>query len=180
MKQPPVRSGNMKLPIVKYGDPILAQEAAPITNIDGALARFVENMFETMYDANGVGLAAPQVALGKQLFVMDCSAGRDKSQRVVCINPQITETKGIIVREEGCLSFPGIYVEVERPEVVTVTALDVDGKEFSLEASELAARCILHETDHLFGKVFLDYLSPLKRDLIKRRIKKKIKLGEWE
>lgn len=170
----------MKLPIVKYGDPILTQEAAPVTNIDGELARFVENMFETMYDANGVGLAAPQVALGKKLFVMDCSAGRDKSERIVCINPQITETRGVIVREEGCLSFPGVYVEVERPEVVTVTALDVNGREFSLEATELAARCILHEADHLFGKVFLDYLSPLKRDLIKRRIKKKIKLGEWE
>ena len=170
----------MKLPIVKYGDPILAREAAPITEIDGQLAQFVENMFETMYDANGVGLAAPQVDLGKKLFIMDCSGGRDGKERVVCINPQITETRGTIVREEGCLSFPGIYVEVERPEIVTVTALDINGKEFSLEASELAARCILHETDHLYGRVFLDYISPLKRDLIKRRIKKKIKLGEWE
>ena len=171
---------NMQLRIVKYGDPILTQEAAAVTNINGELARFVESMFETMYASSGVGLAAPQVALASKLFVMDCSAGRDKKERVVCINPQITETRGTIVREEGCLSFPGIYVEVERPEIVTVTALDINGKEFSLEASELAARCILHETDHLYGRVFLDYLSPLKRDLIKRRIKKKVKLGEWE
>jgi peptide deformylase len=111
---------------------------------------------------------------------MDCSGGRDAKERVVCINPQIVETKGSIVKEEGCLSFPGIFVEVERPEIVTVRALDIHGKEFTLEARELAARCILHETDHLYGRIFLEYLSPLKRDLIKRRIKKKIKLGEWE
>ena len=170
----------MKLRIVKYGDPILTQEASPVTNIDGQLAQFVENMFETMYGASGVGLAGPQVAAPERFFVMDCSGGRDAKERVVCINPQIVETKGNVVKEEGCLSFPGIFVEVERPEIVTVRALDIHGKEFTLEARELAARCILHETDHLYGRIFLEYLSPLKRDLIKRRIKKKIKLGEWE
>ncbi len=174
------RFEDMTLRIVKYGDPILTQEAEPVTRIDGKLARFVEDMFETMYGSSGVGLAAPQVAASQKLFVMDCSAGRDKEQRIVCINPQIAETKGTIVSEEGCLSFPGIFVEVERPEIVTVTALDVHGKEFTLETRGLAARCILHETDHLYGRVFLHYLSPLKRDLIKRRIKRKIKLGEWE
>lgn len=170
----------MSLRIVKYGDPVLTQEAEAVANIDGEMARIVQGMFEAMYGANGVGLAAPQVAVAKKFFVMDCSAGREKDQRVVCINPQISETKGTIVSEEGCLSFPGIFIEVERPEIVTVTAIDINGKEFSLETSGLAARCILHETDHLYGRVFLDYLSPLKRDLIKRRIKKKIKLGEWE
>lgn len=170
----------MKLRIVKYGDPILAEEAAPVTRIDGELAEFVENMFETMYGSNGVGLAAPQVAQPQKLFVMDTSAGRDPQQRIVCINPQIVETKGTIVSEEGCLSFPGIFVDVERPEIVTVTALNIDAQEFTIETRGLAARCILHETDHLYGRVFLEYLSPLKRDLIKRRIRRKIKLGEWE
>jgi peptide deformylase len=170
----------MKLKIVKYGDPILQEDAPEVKNIDGQLSEFVSHMFETMYDAKGVGLAAPQVALSQQLFVMDCSAGRDTKERIICINPQIVETKGSIVSEEGCLSFPGIYFEVERPEIVTVSAIDINGREFAFEASGLAARCVLHETDHLHGRVFIEFLSPLKRDLIKRRIKKKIKLGEWE
>ena len=170
----------MKLSIVKYGDPVLTEDAAPVTNIDGNLVNFVGNMFETMYDVRGVGLAANQVALSQQLFVMDTSGGRDQDQRIVCINPQIVETKGSIVSEEGCLSFPGIYIEVERPEIVTVSAIDLDGKEFTFEAQGLAARCVLHETDHIHGKVFIEYISPLKRDLIKRKIKRKIKLGEWE
>lgn len=170
----------MKLPIVKYGDPILQQEGEEITNIDGQLAEFIGNMFETMYDAKGVGLAAPQVALSKKFFVMDVSAGKESKERIVCINPQIVDTKGKVINEEGCLSFPGIYFEVERPEIITVQAIDVNGKEFTFEASGLAARCVLHENDHLEGKVFIEYLSPLKRDLIKRKIKKKIKLGDWE
>ncbi len=170
----------MALKIVKYGDPILTREADQVTNIDGQLAEFVENMFETMYLARGVGLAAPQVALSQKLFVMDCSSGRDPKQRIVCINPRIVETKGKVVSEEGCLSFPDIYFEVERPEIVTVAAHDIHGKEFTLEVRDLAARCVTHETDHLYGRLFIEYLSPLKRDLIKRKIRKKIKLGEWD
>lgn len=170
----------MKLKIVKYGDPVLQQDAPEVTNIDGQLADFVSNMFETMYEAKGCGLAAPQVALSQQLFVMDVSSAHETKDRIVCINPQIVETKGSVVGEEGCLSFPGIYFEVERPEIVTVSAVDINGKEFTMEARGLAARCILHETDHIHGRVYLEYLSPLKRDLIKRKIKKKIKLGEWE
>src|SRR5262252_9020386 len=137
----------MILPIVKYGDPVLQTEGEEVTDIDGQLAKFVENMFETMYEAKGVGLAGPQVALSKKLFVMDVSAGKEVKDRVVCINPQIVETKG---------------------------------KEFTFEVSGLAARCVLHETDHINGKLFIEFLSPLKRDLLKRKIKKKIKLGEWE
>jgi peptide deformylase len=133
-----------------------------------------------MYEAKGVGLAAPQVALSKKLFVMDVSAGREEKDRLLLINPKIVETKGSIVSEEGCLSFPGIYFEVERPEIVTVQAIDIHGKEFTFEASGLAARCILHENDHINGHVFIEKLSPFKRDLIARKIKKKIKLGEWE
>lgn len=170
----------MILPIVKYGDPVLQKEGEEINNIDGKLADFIDNMFETMYGAKGCGLAAPQVALSKKLFVMDVSGGKETKERIVCINPQIVESKGNVVTEEGCLSFPGIYIEVERPEIVTVTATDLDGKEFTFEVDGLAARCVLHETDHINGKVFIEYLNPLKRDLLKRKIKKKIKLGEWE
>jgi len=170
----------MILPIVKYGDPVLQKEGEEVNNIDGAMAEFIGNMFETMYAAKGCGLAAPQVALAKKFFVMDVSGGRETKDRIVCINPQIVETKGNVITEEGCLSFPGIYFEVERPEIVTVSATDLNGKEFTFEVDGLAARCVLHETDHINGKVFIEYLNPLKRDLLKRRIKKKIKLGEWE
>ena len=170
----------MILPIVKYGDPVLQEAGEEITDIDGRLAEFIGNMFETMYEAKGVGLAAPQVALSKQLFVMDVSAGKEAKDRIVCINPQIIETKGKVISEEGCLSFPGVYFEVERPESVTVSAIGLDGREFTFEVNGLAARCVLHETDHINGKLFIEFLSPLKRDLLKRKIKKKIKLGEWE
>jgi peptide deformylase len=170
----------MILPIVKYGDPVLQKEGEEVSNIDGKLADFIQNMFETMYGAKGCGLAAPQVSLSKKLFVMDVSGGKETKERIVCINPQIVESKGTVVTEEGCLSFPGIYIEVERPEIVTVSATDLDGKEFTFEVDGLAARCVLHETDHINGKVFIEYLNPLKRDLLKRKIKKKIKLGEWE
>lgn len=170
----------MKLKIVKYGDPVLQQDAPEVSNIDGKLVEFVTNMFETMYDAKGCGLAAPQVALSQQLFVMDVSTAHETKDRIVCINPQIVETRGSIVSEEGCLSFPGIYFEIERPEIVTLSAIDLDGREFTMEATGLAARCILHETDHIHGHVFIEHLSALKRDLVKRKIKKKIKLGEWE
>ncbi|MFN0110210.1 MAG: peptide deformylase [Blastocatellia bacterium] len=170
----------MILPVVKYGDPVLQKAGDDVTNIDGKLADFIGNMFETMYDAKGVGLAAPQVALSKQLFVMDISAGKESSERIVCINPKIVDSKGKVVGEEGCLSFPGIYIEVERPETVTVQAIDLNGKEFTFEVSDFAARCVLHENDHINGKVFIEYLNPLKRELVGRKIKKKIKLGEWE
>jgi peptide deformylase len=170
----------MILPVVKYGDPVLTKEGSEVTEFDGKLAEFVENMFETMYAERGCGLAAPQVALSKKLFVMDCRGGKDPAHRIALINPRIVETKDIQVGEEGCLSFPGIYFEVERPRIVTVSAYDIHGKEFTIEVEDLEARCVLHETDHLFGRVFIEYLSPLKKDLIKRKIKKRIKLGDWE
>jgi peptide deformylase len=169
----------MILPVVKYGDPILNQEGSPITEFNGELAELVGNMFETMHAQKGVGLAAPQVAQSLRLFVMDCSGGKDPDRRFAFINPQIVEIKETQVGEEGCLSFPGIYFEVERPRIVTVTAFDLQGKEFTMRFEDLEARCVLHETDHTQGKLFLDYLSPLKRDLLKRKLKKKIKLGEW-
>jgi len=169
----------MILDIVKYGDPILTTRAEEVTEFNGKLRKLVDDMFETMYGAPGVGLAAPQVGLLKRLFVMDCTGGRDKKRKLALINPVIELEEGGQVGDEGCLSFPGIYVEVKRAERVVVRAQDIDGSPFTLDLMDLEARCVAHETDHLDGEVFISYLSPLKRDLVKRKIKKRIKQGDW-
>ena len=169
----------MILEIVKYGDPVLTQRANEVTEFDDALRKLVDNMFETMYGAPGVGLAAPQVGVLKRLFVMDCSSGRNKKQKIALINPVIETEEGEQVGEEGCLSFPGIFVQVTRPQRVVVRAQDTDGSPFTLDIMELEARCVAHETDHLDGELFIEYLSPLKRDLTKRKIRKRIKQGDW-
>ena len=169
----------MILDIVKYGDPILTTRAEEVTEFNAELHKLVDDMFETMYGAPGVGLAAPQVGLLKRLFVMDCTSGRDRKRKLVLINPVIELEEGEQVGDEGCLSFPGIYVEVKRAERVVVRAQDIDGSPFKLDLMNLEARCAAHETDHLDGEVFISYLSPLKRDLIKRKIKKRIKQGDW-
>lgn len=169
----------MKLEIVKYGDPVLTKSAEPVTEFDDKLHKLVDDMFETMYGAPGVGLAAPQVGLLKRLFIMDCSSGKNKTQKVVLINPVIRTEEGEQIGDEGCLSFPGIYIQVKRPQRVVVHAQDIDGSEFDLDVLDLEARCVSHETDHLDGDLFIEYLSPLKRDLVKRKIKKRIKEGDW-
>jgi peptide deformylase len=169
----------MILEIVKYGDPALTKRAEEITEFDARLRKMVDDMFETMYGANGVGLAAPQVGILKRLFVMDCSAGREKPRKVALINPVIETEEGEQIGDEGCLSFPGIYFQVARPERVVVRAQDIDGKPFSLDVMDLEARCVSHETEHLDGDLFIEHLSPLKREMIKRKIKKRIKLGDW-
>jgi peptide deformylase len=169
----------MILEIVKYGDPALTKRAEEITEFDARLRKMVDDMFETMYGANGVGLAAPQVGILKRLFVMDCSAGREKPRKVALINPVIETEEGEQIGDEGCLSFPGIYLQVPRPERLVVRAQDIDGKPFSLDVMELEARCVSHETEHLDGDLFIEHLSPLKREMIKRKIKKRIKLGDW-
>lgn len=169
----------MILDILKYGDPRLEQKSDPVGEFDGQIKKLVEDMFETMYAARGVGLAAPQVGALKRLFVMDCSGGRDPKEKYVFINPQILSTEGEVVGEEGCLSFPGIYLKVTRPQRVLATALDVNGKEFTVDVLDLAARCVAHETDHLDGELFLDLVSAIKRDFVQRKIKKLIKAGEW-
>jgi len=169
----------MILDIVKYGDSILTKRAGEVQEFDEELRRLVDNMFDTMYAAPGVGLAAPQVGFLKRLFVMDCSSRKDAKHKVVLINPVIELGEGEQVGEEGCLSFPGIYFEVKRPERVVVRAQDIDGTEFRLDIMDLEARCVAHETDHLDGELFIDYLTPLKRDLVKRKIKKRIKQGDW-
>ena len=169
----------MILDVVKYGDPILTRRGEEITEFDGKLRKLVDDMFETMYGAPGVGLAAPQVGVLKRLFVMDCSSGKDKKQKVALINPVIENEEGEQIGDEGCLSFPGIYLEVKRAQRVVVRALDTDGSEFRLDVMDLQARCVSHETDHLDGELFISYISPLKRDLTKRKIKKRIKQGDW-
>jgi len=169
----------MKLEIVKYGDPVLQQRAAEVTEFDEKLKKLVDDMFETMYVAPGVGLAAPQVGLLKRLFVMDCTSGRDATRKVALINPVIELEEGEQTGDEGCLSFPGIAFAVTRAKRVVVRAQDLDGSPFTLDLMDLEARCVSHETDHLDGELFINYLSPLKRDLVKRKIKKRVRQGDW-
>jgi peptide deformylase len=169
----------MILNVVKYGDPILTKRADEVTEFDEELRKLVDNMFQTMYGAPGVGLAAPQVGVLKRLFVMDCSSGKDRKQKVALINPVIETEEGDQVGDEGCLSFPGVFLEIKRPQRVVVRAHDLDGSDLSLDVMDLQARCVSHETDHLDGELFINYLSPLKRDLAKRKIKKRIKQGDW-
>lgn len=169
----------MILDVVKYGDPVLTQRAEEVTEFDSKLKKFVDDMFDTMYAARGVGLAAPQVGALKRIFVMDCTVGNKKTSKVALINPVIEIEEGEQVGDEGCLSFPGIYFEVARPQRVVVRANDIDGSEYKLDVMDLEARCVSHETDHLDGELFINYLSPLKRDLMKRKIKKRVKQGDW-
>jgi len=168
-----------RLKIVTWPNPILEIPADPVTEFNGDLKQLVDRMFETMYSAPGVGLAAVQVGVPKRLFVMDCSGGKDPAQRVVMINPEVISMEGKQNGEEGCLSFPGIYFGVERNLRAIVRAHDVNGNEFELDGTELTARCMLHETDHCDGIVFLDKMTPLKREIVKRKIKKLQKAGEW-
>jgi peptide deformylase len=167
------------LKIVTWPNPILETPADPVTEFNGDLKKLVDNMFETMYSAPGVGLAAVQVGVPKRLFVMDCSGGKDPAQRVVMINPEVISMEGKQNGEEGCLSFPGIFFGVERNLRAIVRAHDFNGNEFELDGTELTARCMLHETDHCDGIVFLDKMTPLKREIVKRKIKKLQKAGEW-
>lgn len=169
----------MKLAVVKYGDPVLTKRAEEVSEFDKRLARLVDDMFETMYGAPGVGLAAPQVGILKRLFVMDCSSGKNPKQKIALINPVIDSEEGDQSGDEGCLSFPGIYFQVKRPQRVIVRAQDLNGSAFTLDVMDLEARCVEHETDHLDGELFINYLSPLKRDLVKRKIKKRLKQNDW-
>src|SRR5437870_2092389 len=135
----------MRLPIVKYGDPVLTKHAKEVTEFNKDLHKLIDDMFETMYGAPGVGLAAPQVGILKRLFVMDCSAGKDAKKKLALINPVIETEEGDQDGDEGCLSFPGIYVKVKRPQRVTVRARDINGSEFTLDVMDLEARCVEHE-----------------------------------
>src|SRR5215510_11466366 len=167
------------LQIVTWPNPVLDMPGDHVTDFDDDLKKLVSDMFETMYAAPGVGLAAVQVAIPKRLFVMDCSGGKDPDQRIALINPEVLRVEGTQTGEEGCLSFPGIFTPVERNLRAVVRAQDVNGDYFEVDGMELTARCMLHETDHCDGIVFLDKMSPLKRELVKRRIKKLQKAGQW-
>ena len=166
--------------IVKYGQPVLEQKAAEIKDFDTPeLNQLVEDMFESMYAARGVGLAAPQIGIAKRIAVIDTSTGEDPGKRLVLINPEIVGTEGTQTGEEGCLSLPTFREPVTRAQKVTVRARDLKGKEFEMTGEDLLARAFLHETDHLNGKLYISHISALKRDLIKRKIKKLVKAGEW-
>ena len=162
------------LPILRYPDPRLHIHAKPVEAVDDSVRQLVKDMAETMYEAPGIGLAATQVDVHKRIVVIDIS--EDRSQLRVFINPEIIEKSGEHIGEEGCLSVPGIYETVCRAERVRVRALDVQGKPFELEADGLLAVCIQHELDHLEGKVFVEYLSPLKLNRIKTRLAKKARI----
>jgi peptide deformylase len=168
------------LKVVHYPEPVLLKVGKPVTEFNDELKKLVADMFETMYDSKGVGLAAPQVAVSKRLFVMDCSVGEDKESKIAFINPEIISTEGEQYGDEGCLSFPGLYQKVERSLRTVVKAQDVNGDFFELEVQDLEARCVLHETDHCDGIVFLDRMSTLKRQLAKQKIKRLQKTGKWD
>lgn len=167
------------LKIVKYPAEVLETPAEAVTEFDDELKRLVADMFETMYDAPGVGLAAPQVGVSKRVFVMDCSGRQDPQQKIAMVNPRVLQTEGEQLGEEGCLSFPGIFFAVKRPLRAVVEAEDTDGKTFQIDGMELVARCMLHETDHCDGVLFLERTTPLKREMAKRKIKKALKQGLW-
>lgn len=166
--------------IVKYPDPVLETPAAPVTDFGPELSKLIHDMFDTMWASKGVGLAAPQIGIPLRLAVIDTSAGENPSERVVLINPEIIHRSGSQTGEEGCLSIPGFRENVTRPMVTTVRALNPKGETVEVTGEELLARAILHETDHLNGILFINYLSPLKRDMIKRKIRKMQKSGDWE
>jgi len=167
------------LEIVKYPHAVLETPGEPVLAFDAKLKRLIADMFETMYAARGVGLAAPQVGVSKRLFVMDCSGGQDPKQRVVLINPTVLRVEGQQTGDEGCLSFPGIFFPVERSLRTVVTAQDVSGEHFELDGMELTARCMLHETDHCDGIVFINHTTPLKRQMVKRKMRRLGKQNKW-
>ena len=170
----------MIYPIVKYGHPVLEQVGEPITHFDTPeLYKLIEDMFESMYAARGVGLAAPQIGISQRIAVIDISSGEDAEQKITLINPTIVNREGSQTGEEGCLSLPTFREPVTRPRKVTVRAQDPKGKEFEIAGEDLLARALLHETDHLHGTLYITHISPLKRDLIRRKVRKLQKAGEW-
>ena len=164
--------------IVKYGDPILEKPTA-IENFDAELEELTEDMFASMYAAQGVGLAAPQIGKNMRLTVVDVTAGKNPEAKIVLINPEIIHAEGEKREEEGCLSLPGFRGYVVRPQFVTVKAQNAKGEHFEIRGEDLLARAFCHEIDHLNGILFIQHLSMLKRDLIRRKIKKLRKQGEW-
>ena len=166
-------------PIVLYPDPVLLQPTVPVASVDAGVRALVEDLVETMHHAPGIGLAANQVGVSRRVCVVDLSAGKDPAALHVLINPVVRATAGRQVDEEGCLSFPDITLEVERAEQATVEALDLDGRSRTIEGRGLLARAILHECEHLDGQTFLRNVSALRREIVKKQIRKRMKAGEW-
>lgn len=170
----------MIYPIVKYGDPVLETPAETVTEFDTPeLNKLLDDMFESMHAAKGVGLAAPQIGISRRIAVIDTSAGQDPSKRLVLINPEVVHREGGQVEEEGCLSIPGFREPVKRASRATVRAQNAKGEQFEVTGDDLLARAFQHETDHLNGRLYINHISALKRDLIRRKIRKLIKSGEW-
>jgi peptide deformylase len=170
----------MVYPIVKFGNPVLEREADNVTEFNTPeLLKLLDDMFESMYAAKGVGLAAPQIGIGRKIAVIDCSNGERPEDKIVIINPSILHVEGKQVGEEGCLSIPGFREQVRRAKRVTVRAQDARGEEFEMTGEDLLARAFLHETEHLYGRLYITHISALKRDLMKRKIKKMQRAGEW-
>jgi len=169
----------MIYPIVKFGNPVLEKPAAPVTIFDDELKKLVEDMFESMYEARGVGLAAPQIGISQRLAVIDVTFKEDPNAKLVLANPEIIHAEGRHTQPEGCLSIPEFREPVRRATKVTIRAQDVNGQWFEKTGEDLLARAFLHETDHLNGKLYISHISALKRDLIKRKIRKLVKAGEW-
>jgi peptide deformylase len=166
-------------PIVKYGDPILEKSTPPVKKFDAELEDLAEDMFASMYAAQGVGLAAPQIGLSLRLAVVDVTGGKNPEAKIVLANPEVIHFEGEKREEEGCLSIPGFRGYVVRPQFVTVKAQNAKGEPFEIRGEDLLARAFCHEIDHLNGVLFIQHLGMLKRDLIKRKIKKLRKQGEW-
>ena len=166
-------------PIVLYPDPVLLRPTARVEVVDDDIRTLVEDMRDTMYAAPGIGLAANQIGVGLRVCIVDLTAGEEDGNLHVFVNPEVREFEGTEVGEEGCLSFPDVLLDVPRAPRVTVEALDLDGNPFEVTADGLMARAMLHEIEHLDGQTFLRNVSSLKRELVKRQIKKRIKAGDW-
>lgn len=166
--------------IVKYGDPVLSTPTRPVAELNDEIRDLVRDMVETMYAAPGVGLAANQVGVGLRVAVIDVTAGQEPGHVIVMINPRVIEQEGRQVEEEGCLSIPGHTEYVNRPARAVIQAVNLEGKEFTLEGRELLARAFCHETDHLDGKLFIDRLGGIKRQLITKRVRRAVDAGEFK
>jgi peptide deformylase len=169
----------MIYPIVKYGDPVLETPAAAITEFNEELRKLVDDMFESMYAAHGVGLAAPQIGISKRIAVIDVTFKEDPEAKIVLVNPEIVHTEGRQNSSEGCLSLPEFRENVTRAFKATARAQNLKGDTIEVTGEELLARALLHEIDHLNGKLYIGHISALKRDMMKRKIRKLMKLGEW-
>jgi len=166
-------------PILRLGDPLLQAPAQPVPTITAGIERLIDDMVETMYAVPGIGLAAPQVGVSLRIFVVDLSVGRDRNGLIVMVNPEWQEREGMQLEEEGCLSLPGFTATVPRPSRAIVRGLNRQGEMHTVEGTELLARALQHEMDHLDGRLFVDRLRGIKRDLIVRKIKKLARAGKW-